>query len=80
MRRRGLAAVEVEPEAQAKFNAEVARRFPRTVWSSGCVSWYRTRDGRNTTLWPGFTLEYRLRTWRFDAGRYRLTPKDAAAS
>ncbi len=80
MRRRGLAAVEVEPEAQAKFNANLARRFPRTVWSSGCVSWYRTRDGRNTTLWPGFTLEYRLRTWRFDAGRYRLTPKDAAAS
>ena len=75
MRRRGLAAVEVEAEVQAAFNAKLAARFPRTVWSSGCASWYRTRDGRNTTLWPGFTLEYRLRTRRFDARRYRLTPK-----
>ena len=45
-------------------------RFPGTVWASGCVSWYSTRAGKNTTLWPGSTLEFRARTRRFDARAY----------
>ena len=40
-------------------------RLPRTVWATGgCTSWYQTREGRITTLWPGSTLEYRRRTRR----------------
>ncbi len=35
---------------------------------------YRTASGKNTTLWPGFTFEFRLRTRRFDAERYDLVP------
>jgi hypothetical protein len=34
------------------------------VWATGCTSWYRNREGRITTLWPGSTLEYRRRTRR----------------
>jgi cation diffusion facilitator CzcD-associated flavoprotein CzcO len=51
-------------DAQARFNDELARRLPRTVWATGCTSWYRRADGRITTLWPGSTLEYRRRTRR----------------
>ena len=51
-------------DAQARFNAELQRRLPRTVWATGCTSWYQARDGRITTLWPGSTLEYRRRTRR----------------
>ena len=51
-------------DAQARFNAELGQRLPRTVWATGCSSWYQTRDGRITTLWPGSTLEYRRRTRR----------------
>jgi cation diffusion facilitator CzcD-associated flavoprotein CzcO len=51
-------------DAQARFNAELARRLPGTVWATGCTSWYRNREGRITTLWPGSTLEYRRRTRR----------------
>jgi cation diffusion facilitator CzcD-associated flavoprotein CzcO len=52
-------------DAQARFNAELGERLPRTVWATGgCSSWYQTREGRITTLWPGSTLEYRRRTRR----------------
>jgi cation diffusion facilitator CzcD-associated flavoprotein CzcO len=75
MRKRGLASVEVREDVQTRFNSDLHARFPRTVWASGCVSWYQTRSGKNTTLWPGFTVEYRLRTRRFDAGSYELVQR-----
>ena len=40
------------------------------MWSSGCMSWYLTRSGKNTTMWPGFTFEFRLRTRHFDEEAY----------
>ena len=51
-------------DAQERFNDELQVRLPRTVWATGCTSWYRRADGRITTLWPGSTLEYRHRTRR----------------
>ncbi|HKS68818.1 MAG TPA: NAD(P)/FAD-dependent oxidoreductase, partial [Ktedonobacterales bacterium] len=70
MRRSDLRAVEVRAEAQAAFNAEMQRRMRGTVWTSGCASWYLDAGGRNATLWPGFTFEYRRRTRRFDPQPY----------
>ena len=70
MRARGLESVEVRPDVQAVYNLEMQRRLANTVWASGCMSWYLTRTGKNTTLWPGFTFEFRLRTRRFDADSY----------
>jgi cation diffusion facilitator CzcD-associated flavoprotein CzcO len=75
MRSRRLKWVEVRPETQAQFNRTLQARFPRTVWKTGCVSWYQTRAGKNTTLWPGYTFEYRLKTRRFDPSNYDLSPK-----
>jgi cation diffusion facilitator CzcD-associated flavoprotein CzcO len=72
MERKRLDAVEVRPEAQAEFVAEMRRRMRPTVWLTGCASWYLDAGGRNTTLWPGFTWEYRWRTRRFDPAAYRL--------
>lgn len=80
MRARRLKSVEVRPEVQARYNADLQRRLGDTVWMSGCMSWYLTRTGKNTTLWPGFTFEYRLRTRRFDARAYDLSPRGAVAS
>lgn len=71
MKAEGLASVEVRMEVQRRFNQELQARLARTVWNTGgCVSWYRTRSGRNTTLWPGTTLEFRRRTRRFVAAEY----------
>ncbi|MGH7293766.1 MAG: flavin-containing monooxygenase, partial [Polyangiaceae bacterium] len=78
MRRRGWDAVELRPEAQARYNARVQERLKDTVWSSGCMSWYLTRTGKNTTIWPGFTFEFRRLTRRFDEGAYAITPRARA--
>jgi len=75
--RRNLRAVEVRPEIQEAFIAEMQRRMQRTVWTSGCASWYLDARGHNTTLWPGFTFEFRRRTRHFDARHYNLMPQRA---
>ncbi|MEZ4224223.1 MAG: NAD(P)/FAD-dependent oxidoreductase [Polyangiaceae bacterium] len=72
MRRHEIAAVTLRPEIQRAYNRDLAARLERTVWASGCRSWYRTASGKNTTLWPGFTFEFWWRTRHFDLGDYEL--------
>ncbi|HEU5283659.1 MAG TPA: NAD(P)/FAD-dependent oxidoreductase, partial [Burkholderiales bacterium] len=65
MRRRGVDAVTVREDAQSAYNREIQSRLSRTVWTTGgCKSWYQRRDGRITTLWPGYTFEFRRRLRR----------------
>ncbi len=70
MRCKGLTHVDVRPDVQARYNERLRRRLENTVWSTGCMSWYLTRSGKNKTLWPGFTFEFRHRTRRFDEEAY----------
>ena len=68
-----LNMLEVKPDIQEEFNKEVQSRLGNSVWNNGgCVSWYRTKDGKNTTLWPGFTFEFRNRTENFQPKEYIL--------
>ena len=53
-------------DAQRRFMEEVRRRSRRTVWATGCRSWYLDRFGNNTTLWPGSVVGYWWRTRRVD--------------
>jgi cation diffusion facilitator CzcD-associated flavoprotein CzcO len=70
-----LRLVDVRADAQARYNQRLQGRLARTVWSTGgCSSWYQAANGKNVTLWPGFTFEYRLRTRRFDAEAYEVVP------
>jgi cation diffusion facilitator CzcD-associated flavoprotein CzcO len=80
MRDRGLGVVEVRPEVQRRYNDKLQARLRKTVWASSCTSWYKTRDGINTTLWPGFTFEFRMKTRRFDARDYELASLRTRAS
>jgi cation diffusion facilitator CzcD-associated flavoprotein CzcO len=70
MKRRRIKTLEVKPEAQANFIEKVQTELKQTVWNSGCKSWYIDDKGRNTTLWPGFTFAYRLKTRRFKLNKY----------
>ncbi len=63
---------EVRPEVAASYNAELQRKLPKTVWGSGCSSWYLDSEGRNLTLWPGFTFDFRRRTREFRAADFML--------
>jgi cation diffusion facilitator CzcD-associated flavoprotein CzcO len=72
MRRDGVRAVEPTAEAQARFVAGVDRRMAKTVWATGCRSWYIDATGRNSTLWPGSTWRFRQRMKRFDLAAYEV--------
>ncbi len=78
MDRRNLGVVEVRPEIQEAFNIEMQKRMQGTVWTSGCKSWYLDANGHNTTLWPGFTFEYRRRIRHFDPQHYNLIPQQVS--
>jgi cation diffusion facilitator CzcD-associated flavoprotein CzcO len=72
LRRQRLQSVEVRPEVLHAFNADLQRRLKKTVWNSGCKSWYLDAQGRNLTLWPGFTFSYRRITRKFDIHNYTI--------
>ncbi|MFT4187723.1 MAG: NAD(P)/FAD-dependent oxidoreductase [Aeromicrobium sp.] len=62
---RGAGAVQPTPQAQREFNDKLQEKVSKGVWSQGgCTSWYLDSQGKNRTIWPGFTFRYwsRLRT------------------
>ena len=70
LREDGLLSLDVKPSVQARYNRTIQKRLARSVWASGCKSWYLDHTGRNRTLWPGFTFAFQRITRRFDAGNY----------
>jgi cation diffusion facilitator CzcD-associated flavoprotein CzcO len=81
MDERGIAAIEVRPEAMEKFNRRLQKRSRRTVWlNGGCRSWYVDPEGRNTTIWPSFTFDFRRRTRRLDPAEYDFRPSGVPAA
>jgi hypothetical protein len=82
MRDRDLVELEVEREAQTRFNEDLERRGRRTVWTrGGCHSYYLNPEtGRNFAIWPGFTFTFGWATRAFDAAQYRLRTRAAYAA
>jgi cation diffusion facilitator CzcD-associated flavoprotein CzcO len=77
--RHRLAAVDVRPEVQDAFNAELHAGMAHSVWTAGgCASYYLDAAGRNTALWPTYTWRFRQLTRRFDLESYQLIPERAA--
>jgi cation diffusion facilitator CzcD-associated flavoprotein CzcO len=68
----GLAAIEPRRSAQQRWNAGIQRRMRRTVWATGCTSWYQDAGGRVTALWPASTWRFRWQTHRVDPREYHL--------
>ncbi len=73
--KKGAKSTEVKAEVQKDYNDGLQERFKGTVWATGgCVSWYHDAKGRNTTLFPGFSWQLRLKTLRFDIAAYTVIP------
>lgn len=69
----GLRRIEPRPAAQAAWVEAIDRAMEGTVWTAGgCTSWYLDATGRNATLWPGFTWQFRNRLRRFDPAEFEL--------
>lgn len=77
----GRAAFDARPTAVEAWNQHIQDRMRSTVWSTGCDSWYLDENGRNTTVWPGTTGEFRRVTRRLDLTEYDVhrPPRRAGA-
>lgn len=71
MRRNALASLDVRPSVERAFRAELTRKLRRTVWTTGCNSWYLAPGG-DVLLWPGFTFDYWRRTRWIDLRDYEV--------
>lgn len=69
-----LDSVDVRPEVQDTFNAEVQRRLVGSVWNAGgCASYYLDANGVNSTIFPWSTIELRRRLRELDLDDYATT-------
>ncbi|WP_406354418.1 NAD(P)/FAD-dependent oxidoreductase [Streptomyces sp. NBC_01635] len=69
----GRVALDARRSAVRVWNHRVQERMKRTVWNTGgCTSWYLDADGRNTTVWPGTTGEFRRATRSVDLTEYAV--------
>ncbi len=69
----GKVALAARPSAVNAWNRQVQARMERTVWNTGgCTSWYLDAQGRNTTVWPGTTGEFRRETLGVDLREYEV--------
>jgi cation diffusion facilitator CzcD-associated flavoprotein CzcO len=74
MRWKHLKTIDVKPDAQTNFYRKIQERLKPTVWQSGgCRSWYQDDKGRNVSIWPGFTFDYRWQTRRVAWDDYSVT-------
>ncbi|RZL81231.1 MAG: NAD(P)/FAD-dependent oxidoreductase [Rhodococcus sp. (in: high G+C Gram-positive bacteria)] len=67
-----IGTIEVRKDVQDEYNVTLQDQLAKSVWmNGGCASWYLDKHGNNTTLWPGFTFEFRRQTKHFDLDAYR---------
>jgi cation diffusion facilitator CzcD-associated flavoprotein CzcO len=79
MRRRRIRSVEVRDDAQDRFSIMLQDRLSRSVWNTGgCASWYIDKHGVNTTMWPGFSYEFRRISKEFDLDAYHIAGQGPA--
>jgi cation diffusion facilitator CzcD-associated flavoprotein CzcO len=72
LERTGARTIEMRPEAAAGFDRELRAALDRTVWQSGCSSWYVDERGDNPSQWPWLWTTYRRWTARIDPDVYEL--------
>lgn len=82
MKEYGLDTFEPRKSVQDQWNQDLHAQMDKTIWATGgCMSWYNDKNGNNTTLWPGWTLQFRNATRHFDLVAYDVTKTaDRAAS
>lgn len=71
------ASLEVRRDVARRFDREMQARLSRSVWGTGCSSWYQAASGRITTNWPGQVQEYRERTADLDVTDFHATSAQA---
>lgn len=72
------AFMEVKPAPQRAYVDGLQDRLSKSIWATGCSSWYTTANGKNVANWPGFTFGYRWITRRLERGDHIFHPATQA--
>lgn len=64
------ASITVVPSAHQRYNQAVQVALKKTVWNSGCSSYFIDRNGNNSTNWPWTTWYMRWRLARLRPGDF----------
>lgn len=73
MRDKKLSRLEVNSQAQRKYNEKVQQDLQATVWNTGgCSSYYIDENGKNSIGFPWSTLKLRKMLADFDSQAYKL--------
>jgi cation diffusion facilitator CzcD-associated flavoprotein CzcO len=70
----------LKADALAAFNRRLQDDLHGSSWAGGCISWYKTADGRITTNWSGSVEDYKARTAHLDLTDYDLLEIPCPAS
>ena len=71
--------LDVKPEIQTAHNSWLQGLLARSVWQSGCTSWYQLgHRGKNFTIWPKSTIAYWWETRRVRKEDYHVVPLESS--
>ncbi len=62
----------VKSEAMQAYNEELQKHLAKSIWATGCTSWYKNPDGSIPTMWPHQTSTFAKMMRDFDMGEYDL--------
>jgi cation diffusion facilitator CzcD-associated flavoprotein CzcO len=48
----------IAPDAMRRQNGELQASLTKSVWATGCTSWYKTSEGNVAVIYPGFSFQY----------------------
>jgi cation diffusion facilitator CzcD-associated flavoprotein CzcO len=65
--------IDLKRDALVEYNKDIQQKLSKTVWQNGgCVSWYQMKNGKNVTLWPGFTFTFMKKTKKWEEEKYEV--------
>lgn len=79
LRRKRLVFMDVLADVQRRFSDRLQTKLHRSIWASGCQSWYVDADGHNSTTWPGFTWQYWWQTRRLSLADFECVAEPVPA-
>jgi cation diffusion facilitator CzcD-associated flavoprotein CzcO len=77
IRRGRVASAAPTPDATARFNDDMRRAMPGTIWTTGCNSWYLGADGV-PELWPWTPARHRAMLREPDRADFVLSTNSPA--
>ena len=73
MRKNKLTSFEIKRDRLTKYNAMVQKKLGRTVYTSGCRSFFQDDKGQTYMIWPYSSIRFRFMTRKFDPKSYNFS-------